>query len=286
VQWIWPWQDRSRRFSGLKAGAFALMLVPGLRLAYQQGSGEFGFYPLSLGSLVYWSGVWATAVLLMALAITPAVRILRWPALIDVRRMVGVTGLVYTIVHLIIYFALRSWNFTFIANEMVTRATLIAATLSTIGLVALGATSLDAAIRRMGAKGWQLLHNTVYAVSALAILHAMLSRGTFPEQYLMSGAFFWLMTWRVLDRHDLGTDPKTLIVLAVGTCLLAAFLEAGCAWLKRGYEPSWTLANNFNLELGVPPTWQILACGLVVAAAAALRQPRLKPAALGVGRAG
>jgi methionine sulfoxide reductase heme-binding subunit len=270
----------------MKAWAFALMFVPGLRLAYQVGSGESGFYPLSLGGLVYWSGVWATAILLMALAITPAVRILRWPGLIDVRRMVGVTGLVYTIIHLIIYFALRSWNFGFIANEMATRGTLIAATLSTVGLIALGATSLDAAIRRMGAKGWQQLHNTVYVVSALAILHALLSRGTFPEQYLMSGAFLWLMVWRALDRHDQGADPKALVALAVGSGLFAAFLEAGCAWAKRGYEPSWTLANNFNLDLGVPPTWLIIGFGLLIAVAAAVRQPRLKAAPLGAGRTG
>src|SRR5580704_11994891 len=111
VQLIWPWQDRNRRFSALKASAFALMLVPAIRLIYQLDTGEFGFYPLSLGGLVYWSGVWATAILLLAIAVTPAITILRWPALIDVRRMIGVTALAYTIAHLFIYFALRMWNF-------------------------------------------------------------------------------------------------------------------------------------------------------------------------------
>jgi hypothetical protein len=32
---IWPWQDRQRRFSWLKASAFALVLLPGIRLIYQ-----------------------------------------------------------------------------------------------------------------------------------------------------------------------------------------------------------------------------------------------------------
>jgi hypothetical protein len=53
LQLIWPWQDRNRRFSALKAGAFALMLVPATRLIYQLDTGEFGFYPLSLGGPVY-----------------------------------------------------------------------------------------------------------------------------------------------------------------------------------------------------------------------------------------
>jgi sulfoxide reductase heme-binding subunit YedZ len=272
LQLIWPWQDRNRQFSALKASAFALMLVPAIRLIYQLDTGEFGFYPLSLGGLVYWSGVWATAILLLAIAVTPAITILRWPALIDVRRMIGVTALAYTIAHLFIYFALRMWNFDRIMIEMATRLTLITATLSTIGLIALGATSLDAAIRYMGAKGWQRLHNAVYVTTVLAILHALLSRGSFPEQYVMSAAFVWLMAWRVLNRYGRGADAKALAILGVSMSLFAAGLEAWCAWLKRGYELSWTLANNFNLDLGIAPAWQLIVPGLLIALAAAAVQ--------------
>ncbi len=75
--------------------------------------------------------------------------------------MIGVTALAYAIAHMIIYFALRFWNFASIAHEMVTRVSLILATIATIGLIALGATSLDAAVRRMGAKGWQRLSDHV-----------------------------------------------------------------------------------------------------------------------------
>src|SRR4030081_1955279 len=114
----------------------------------------------------YWLALWGAVMLLLALAITPALTIFRLNRLIIVRRMIGVTALAYTIAHIIIYFALRFWNFAFIANEMVTRISLIVATVSTIGLIALGATSLDGAIRRMGAKGWNQLHNTVYVITA------------------------------------------------------------------------------------------------------------------------
>jgi sulfoxide reductase heme-binding subunit YedZ len=230
------------------------MFVPAIWLAYQLGTGEFGIYPLSLGGLIYWSGVWATAVLLLALAITPAITIFRWGGLIDVRRMVGVAALVYTIAHIIVYLPLRLWNFAFIANEMATRLSLVVATVSTIGLIVLGVTSVDAAIRRMGAKNWQRLHNTVYVISALAILHVLLSRGTYPEQYLLTGMFIWLMVWRVLDRYGLGADAKALATLAVASSLFTALLEAGWIWARRGYELSWTLGNNFTLDLTSPWT--------------------------------
>jgi methionine sulfoxide reductase heme-binding subunit len=288
---IWPWQDRARRFSWLKATTFALMLWPAIRTAYLLSIGDYGTaLPIALGGLTYWSGVWATVILLMALAVTPAAAIFRWPALIDVRRMIGVTALVYTIAHMVIYFALRRFDFAFIANDMATRLTLIAATLSTIGLIVLGATSVDAAIRYMGAKNWQRLHTTNYVISALAILHVALARGTYSEQYMLTAIFFWLMAWRVLARYRLGANAKVLALLALASCLVAAFLEAGFLWARRGFDVLGTLGVNFNLgilDFGYPPAWQVLAFGLLVALGAAGRQAlRLKAARVEARQAG
>jgi len=291
LQLIWPWQDRNRRFSWLKACTFALMLLPAIRTAYLVGVGDYGTAsPIVLGGLTYWSGVWATVVLLMALAVTPAATIFRWPALIDVRRMIGVTALVYTIAHMIIYFALRRWDFAYIANDMSTRLTLIAATLSTIGLIVLGATSVDAAISYMGAKNWQRLHTTNYVISGLAILHVVLARGTYTEQYMLTGIFFWLMAWRMLARYGLGTNVKTLAILALASCLVAALLEAGFLWGRRGFAVLETLGYNLTLailDVGYPPAWQVLTFGLLVALSAAGREAvRLQAARLDARQAG
>src|SRR5580704_638688 len=216
----WPWQDRAHRFSWLKVSTLALMFVPAIWIVYQVGTGQFG--PVPLGGMTYWSGLWATALLLLALAITPAMTILRWSRLIIVRRMIGVTALAYTIAHIIIYFALRFWNFAAIGYEMVTRISLILAIVATIGLIALGATSLDAAIARMGTQGWNRLHNTVYAITALALVHYLLSPDSYPEQFLTSGMFFWLMVWRLMNRRGLGAGAKALTALAVASSLFAA----------------------------------------------------------------
>jgi methionine sulfoxide reductase heme-binding subunit len=276
----WPWQDGKHGFSRLKAGTFALMFAPAIWLAYQVGAEQFG--PVPLGGMTYWSGLWATALLLLALAITPLATILRWRALIIVRRMVGVTALAYAVAHIIIYFALRFWNFASIAHEMVTRFSLIVATVATIGLIALGSTSLDAAVARMGAKGWKRLHNTIYVVTALALLHYLLSPDIYPEQFLTCGMFFWLMAWRVLNRRGRGTDVTALAVLAAGSGLFTALFEAGWIWAYHGYEPLGTLRNDFSLDLGVPPAWEILALGLVIAGAAFIRQG-FRPGAAGLG---
>jgi sulfoxide reductase heme-binding subunit YedZ len=256
------------------------MLVPAIWLLYQISTDQFG--PVPLGGMTYWSGLWATALLMLALAVTPATTIFLWGRLIIVRRMIGVTALAYTIAHIIIYFALRHWSFASIAHEMMTRVSLIVASVATVGLIALGATSLDAAARRMGAKDWQRLHNTVYVISALALIHYLLSPDIYPEQYLMSGMFFWLMVWRVMNGRGLGADARALAALAVASCLFTALLEAGWIWAYHGFGPWGTLGNNFSLDLGLSPAWTILVLGLLIALAAVSRQAprRIRPSAI------
>jgi sulfoxide reductase heme-binding subunit YedZ len=266
----WPWQDGKRGFSWLKASAFALMFVPAIWLVHQVWAEQFG--PVPLGGMTYWSGLWATALLLLALAITPALTIFGWRQLIIVRRMIGVTALAYAVAHIIIYFALRFWNFASIAHEMATRVSLMIATVATIGMIALGATSLDAAVARMGAKGWKRLHNTIYVIAALALVHYLLSPDIYPEQFLLSGMFFWLIGWRVLNRRGLGTDVMALAMLAVASCMFTLFFEAGWIWAIHGYGPAGTLRNDFSLDLGIPPAWELFALGLLIAGAAFARQ--------------
>ena len=112
---------------------------------------------------------------------------------------------------------------------------------------------------------WQRLHNALYVIAALALVHYLLSPEVYPEQYLLSGMFFWLMVWRALNRRGLGVDAVALAMLAVASCLFTALLEAGWIWAYHGYEPVGTLGNNFSLDLGISPAWQILALGLLTA---------------------
>ena len=267
---IWPWQDRNRSFSPLKAVTFVCLFLPGLWIAYYVVIGEFGAVPLA--GMTFWSGVWATAFLLIALAITPAISILRWNRLLVIRRMIGVTGFVYTIAHIFIYFALRFWNFVSIVTEMATRISLILALISTIGLFALTATSLDSSVKSMGPR-WQRLHNIVYWVTGLALIHFLLSPDIYMQQYLLAGMFFWLMIWRLLRRRGADTNAAILTVLAVATSLVTALLEAGWIWVYQGFDPVQTLSANFDLDIGISAAWYNLAFGLVIALLAAIRRP-------------
>jgi methionine sulfoxide reductase heme-binding subunit len=174
--------------------------------------------------------------------------------------MVGVAGLVYSLAHMIVYFAFRNWDWAFIGNDML-RLSMVVAALSTIGLIALGATSLDAAIKYMDARNWQRLHTTNYVITGLAVLHVVLARGTYAEQDMLAGIFFWLMVWRVLARYKLGANATALITLASSSCLFASCLEAGFMWVRSGFDVVKTLGFNLNLailDVGYPPAWQVL----------------------------
>lgn len=165
---------------------------------------------------------------------------------------------------------------------MVTRLSLIVATLSTLGLIALGVTSLDAAVKRMGIQGWTRLHSIVCVTTGLALVHYLLSPGSFPNQFLMTGLFFWLMLWRVLNSRRRGADPIALVILALTSGIFTALLEALWNWLYHDDDPLWVLGINFSLVLGIPPSWKLLVLGLLVALAAAVRKaPRAKVARAG-----
>ena len=63
-----------------------------------------------------------------------------------------------------------------------------------------------------------------------------------------------------------------LAMLAVASCMFTLFFEAGWIWAVHGYGPSDTLRNDFSLDLGITPAWELLALGLLIAGAAFVRQ--------------
>jgi sulfoxide reductase heme-binding subunit YedZ len=220
--------------------------------------------------MTYWSGLWAVAILLLALAVTPAVTIFDWPRLGSVRRMIGLTGLFYSLAHLVIYFALRAWDFSVVAPEIVTRISLIIGVIALAGLIVLGVTSLDAAFAKLGAENWRRLQRTSYLFTGLAVLHFLLSPSIYADQYLMSGLYAWLMGWRGLNARGHGRNTKALLLLTLAATLFTAFFEAAWIWAYYGYDPSFSLRNNFDVSTEIAAAPKVLAAGILVALAAYL----------------
>ncbi|MET0429147.1 MAG: ferric reductase-like transmembrane domain-containing protein [Microvirga sp.] len=263
-----PWRDRRGAISRTRIVALTATALPAAWMVHDWATGFFG--PLPLIGLVYWSGVWAIAMILLTLAVTPIRRLFGWTALNDARRIIGVSALVYSIVHVVAFFALDRWEWPRIALETMTRPSLVVATASIVGLVALGTTSFDAAVRRLGAGRWSALHRLNYGISALAIAHFLLSPGIFGLQYVVSGFLFWLLVWRLLPARGIDRRPIVLALLSAAACLFTYLLQTGWLWVYQRVPPAETLAFTFSLDDEIAPPWQVLAAGLAVALAAAV----------------
>lgn len=218
-----PWTDRQGRFSPLRLAAFLLLLAPALWIAFLALTDALG--PEPLNQAMHESGRWALRALALALAVTPLGRILAEPRLLALRRMVGLGALAWASGHLLLYVALLGGDLGAVLSEIVQRVYLGIGTLALLGLVWLGVTSTDAAMRRLG-RGWKKLHRLVFPVTALALLHAFIqSKADISPSVFHAGLILGLLFWRLLPAER----QRSLPVLC-GVVLLATLAAAGLEW--------------------------------------------------------
>lgn len=282
-----PWFDAAGRFSLIKLIVFIGCCLPALWMAGEFSSGNWDF-PSPYVNLIYHSGLWATYLLLACLAVTPMRRISGIGRLAQLRRLLGVASFFYCAIHVIAWFGLRFWDWAALGTELAGRLSLWIATLSMLVLLALAVTSFDGVIRSMGQR-WKRLHNLVYAAAFLAVLHFLMSPGSLQGiPFLMAGAYFWLMGWRMLERRRQGNNPLALAGLGLAAALFALLLQP--LWLvtvqagRTGQDFWAALADNINLDLwiylGVPPVAMLLAWTAATVTIAALARRVTLPKAI------
>lgn len=268
-----PWTDRAGKISPLKAVAFAGTLVPVLLLAYYalagfpKGAGSSTLLgPRPFTAAIHETGDWAIRFLLLSLAVTPLRRIGQWPKLILIRRMLGVAALCYALGHLVLYFFDQNWDVLRVVSEIALRIYLTIGFVAMLGLAILGATSTEAAIKKLG-RNWNRLHKIVYGIGILAALHFfMQSKADVYQPTLMAGFFILLMFYRLAHWRGLSlTSPLVLIGIAVAAALSTVIVEAAWYGLATGVPPSRVLWANLQFSYTIRPAWWILATGLAAA---------------------
>ena len=259
-----PWNDRAGRLSTLKLAVFLGLLAPAAWIAAEAALGWLGSKPLTEAN--HQSGDWAVRLLLLSLAVTPLRDVANWPKLIAVRRQIGLAALFYTLLHLMLYVALEAFDVAKVAREIALRFYLTIGFAALLGLVALGVTSTDAMIRRLGAMRWNRLHAIVYWLAVLALVHfALQKKIDVSEPAMMAGFFVWLMGFRWLRRQDLGVGAPNLLGLAILAALATVALEAGWYAAMTGVPWDRVLAANLDFTFSIRPAWRVLAAGLAVA---------------------
>ncbi len=273
-----PWRDRRGQFLPLKAAVFAAAFVPGIWYAAWWIAGEAGPRPVT--EAIWGTGLWAIRFFLISLAITPVARMLQWPGLLLVRRMVGLTGLAYGLAHLFFYTMDQKFNLGTVLSEILSRFYLTIGFVALVGFAALGVTSTNAMIRRMG-RWWKRLHWLTYPLIATIALHYFIqSKANVSEPVFVAGLYAWMMLWRALPmawQRGVAAYPG----LAVAAALSTVGIEYAWYSLATRINPWRVLASNQSLDFGPRPAHLVFVAGVVVVALVVARRIAARP-----GRAG
>lgn len=181
---------------------WAVAAVPALALLVGALTDGLGANPAQ--TLIQETGEWALRWLWLTLLVTPLREMASLPALLRYRRTLGVTAFVYAVLHLLSYAWLdKGWVLDDIVADVFKRNFILVGMLTFALMLPLALTSLNAAIRALGGRKWQLLHKLVYAVSLLGLLHFYLKKAAkndVSEVMVYAVLLALLLGWRVVRR--------------------------------------------------------------------------------------
>jgi len=261
------WRDRRGRISALRVATLLLLLLPLAKAVFEANNIAHGARPLN--ELIHRAGFWALVFLGVTLAVTPFRRIFRYANLIDVRRMLGVGTFCYIAAHLALFFADQGYSVGKFIHEITHRVYLIVGAVAWIGLAALAATSTDGMVRRLGGLRWRRLHQAVYAIALLALIHYFQqTKADVTVPTFAAGLFLWLTGYRVLAWWQGSSELSTLSLFGLAIAVsVATFLgEAIGIAIAFHVSPMRVLGTIFDFDAGIRPGWQVLAAGLAVTA--------------------
>jgi sulfoxide reductase heme-binding subunit YedZ len=183
----------------------ALALTPAAILAWQireeflTGSGGLGADPIA--AIEHRLGLWALRLLMIALAVTPLRQLTGQAALLRFRRLLGLYAFFYASLHLAAYLILDLKGYwTHIFEEIAKRPYITVGFLAWLLLIPLALTSTQGMMRRLG-RLWGRLHQLVYVIAVLAVLHFWwLVKSDIREPALYAAILAVLLGWRVWRR--------------------------------------------------------------------------------------
>jgi sulfoxide reductase heme-binding subunit YedZ len=261
------WRDRRGRLSALRIAVFALLLLPLAKAIFQ--ASEIAHSARPLNDLIHRAGFWALVFLGVTLAVTPFRRIFRYGNLIDIRRMLGVGTFCYIAAHLALFFADQSYDLGKFVHEITHRVYLIIGATAWIGLAVLASTSTDGMVRRLGGLRWRRVHQIIYAIALLALIHYFQqTKADVTVPTFAAGLFLWLMAYRLLARWQDTSELSTssLLTLAIVVSVVTFAGEAIGIAITFHVSPMRVFNTIFDFDAGIRPGWQILAAGLAVVA--------------------
>jgi methionine sulfoxide reductase heme-binding subunit len=178
---------------------FALALLPFAQLLWGAVANTLGANPAE--ALIRGTGDWVLRFLCITLAVTPLREAFGLTGLARLRRMLGNFALFYGLLHFLCYAWLdMGLDLAAIVADIPKRPFILVGTLALLLMVPLAATSFNRAIKAMGAARWKRLHQAVYAIGLLGLLHFFWMRAgknDFGEWSVYALLMALLLGWRV-----------------------------------------------------------------------------------------
>ncbi len=183
--------------------------------------------------------------------------------------MLGVGAFCYIAAHLSLFIADQMFDLGKVVHEITHRWYLIVGGTAWLGLAVLAATSTDGMVRRLGRLRWRRLHQIVYAIALLALIHYFQqTKADVTVPVFAAGLFRWLIAYRVLawwlDTSELST--LALLGLSVAVSILMFAGEAIGIGIAFHVSPMRVLEVSFDFSAGIRPGWEVLGAGLAVVA--------------------
>lgn len=263
-------REKNGTLSPHKLIAFTGACLPALYLLGLAINRDLGAQPLV--ELTHQTGDWSVRLLFLSLCISPARRLFNAPKMIHMRRTLGVAAFFYALAHFLLYVIDQNFALGTVAREIVLRLYLTIGFAALLMMTALGLTSTDASVRRIGGARWAKLHRLSYAIAILAVIHFMMQKKlSIYEPTWMAGLLAWLLLYRVVQKrvHDMRLRHLTGLVIASVFFTIAA--EALWYGTLTGVNWQRVLQANLMFPDAVRPAWIVffVTSGIVVATLAA-----------------
>lgn len=162
-------QPSRKQISGIKAFVFLLCLIPLSRLVWLGLQDNLSANPIEF--IERSTGFWALLILLATLSLTPIKLITGRAWQIQLRRMLGLYMFFYACLHIMTYIWLDfDFNWADITKDIVKHPRILVGFAAFVLAIPLAITSNNAMVRRLRER-WKQLHQLVYFIAILAVVH-------------------------------------------------------------------------------------------------------------------
>ena len=184
-----------------KPVVFLLCLYPLGYLVYGAFNHLLGANPVE--AMTRSTGDWALYFLLITLTVTPLRKLLGWNWLIRYRRMLGLFAFFYACMHFLTYVWFdQFFDVGEIISDIIKRPFITIGFLCLLLLIPLAATSTNKMMQRLK-KNWKRLHQLVYVITPLAVLHYfMMTRADFFQPLIVLSILLVLLAYRVFQSRS------------------------------------------------------------------------------------